>query len=205
MSNDTDRRAAEALRPRTFRLWDALTFGLGAALLTLMTILGSLRSENWERARTALVVAWIVACVAWAMYGGLLYMRWRLARSVEFVTRHGLLVAPSGFAVSLADVEGETDRFLNLWLAATPIVPTAGDKLVGVLVAFKSLPFQAHGRPGKLAGLYHPATKTIQVGWAAPLSRSALAHELGHCVYGQQTGVWGEDAYHEFASSRGLP
>lgn len=190
-------------KPKVFYWWDAVTFGGLAALLSLASVIGWLRPENhWQ----PLLAGTVVALGAWGIYGILLRRRWQYVSSIAFTTVQGVSVIPAGFICPRADFEDDMANLIHLWMTNAPeYASKILSALDGVVVTFKPLPFEIHGRPGKLAGLTYPRSKQSLVGYKMPLKSSALDHELGHIIYGNATGNWDEGAYHTFAKERHLP
>ncbi len=196
-------------RPKVVRPFDLATFTAAAAVLTALAIGAQIYPQETEAVRTVgRTIAWVAAVVAWAANAWYYSMRYRFVRSIAFVTRHGLLVRPEGFSVSRADVEAETERFVETWTAATgdEILPRRA--ISGVLVTFAPFPFQSHGTDGLVSGLAWPSKAAIAVGYPGDLERSAFAHELGHVVFDamrRRGDVPSAMGYHQFASEHGLP
>lgn len=187
-------------RFRIFRLRDALTVGGVCLFFTITLIMGHLRPEN--EGNPALKAHLAVTLVGWAIYGFLLWQRWRWVKSIAFVTKHGIGVIKKSYRVDQAEFEAEVDAVIGKFLKLDASWERrAREALDGLLVIWKPFPFEAppgSKRPGFFAGMYYPATKVAMVGHRLPLSSTALGHEVGHVIFGCTTGEWSEEDFHHF-------
>jgi hypothetical protein len=133
-------------------------------------------------------------CPAYLTNGGL----------IDYRTRHGIGVVENGWEVGQPAVEAAIDETLAAWRAKAPELGDPARALAGAHVVLRPLPFHRPCPVAACAGSIYYG-RTVYVGVALPLSRSALAHELGHLIYRGLTGQEGEVAYQAFAKERGLP
>lgn len=166
--------------PSVFKWSDALSFGLAAVVATALSIWAQAVAKA---APVGFVIMWITAAGFWFIYAMLLRMRWQFKRSIEYVTKHGVLVAHDNAlreGPARAAVEAEIDRVCKLWSSVAPL-DVIDASLKGALLVWKPFPFDAKQfRPGLFAGLAWPARKTLWVGYRDHLDETALGHELGH-------------------------
>jgi len=185
-------------RPSLFVLRDVLIWGgiglLITALALLLTIYGNLDPQ-------ASAIFWVMAISSWAPYLVSLVKRIKFVRSIAFITKDGLAVIPGNFTVPQEEVERVTEDVLTRWKKATGV--HGADLLKGYVVFFRPFPLTDAG--GTLAGFTLPGDKHIHIGLNSAVSSSALAHELGHVIYGNWKGKFENPECHAFMSANGLP
>jgi hypothetical protein len=181
---------------QTFRWRDFLSFALPACVLTGAAIASSVNGKN--KFLPAIIGMWMVAVIAWAIYGYLLYKRWKRSSGVTFVTGHGMPVIAGGRPVTREQVEAEVERTFDLWGIRAGTRRPIPDDVRGVVLVFRDFPFASHGK--ELAGLQQD--NVIVVGWRANLAETALGHELGHFLYRYVFNFSGD--FHEFEKAKNL-
>ncbi|UCC74972.1 MAG: hypothetical protein JSV86_10600 [Gemmatimonadota bacterium] len=171
------------LKPDVFQWWDFFTYGLFAIFATVLGVL-AVRSRRRNSDKKWWQWAGLAVVVAFFWFGYIMVLSWRadLADRVACVTKHGLVMVEDGGVVPVCeDVEAETERVLAAWDRAG--VDGRSALNVGVMVFIKPMPFGLHTKPGKYAGFAKPYARAIAVGFdGRELSRTALAHELGHVI-----------------------
>jgi hypothetical protein len=188
-------------RPKVFRWVDALTHGLAAVVATVLAVLVQLH----DNPLAGKVVTWVVAVGFWFVYAMLLRWRRDVFGSIDYVTNHGLYVVARGYPVKRAEVEAITEHVLDRWetVSEWPGVRRSVERL---FVFWEAYPFEHHKRPGfKWAGFRSELDRGIIVGYRDPLATTALAHELGHQVFGSWRGTHTDAEFTEYAGLHDLP
>jgi hypothetical protein len=185
--------------PPIFRLKDALTFGLGALLVTCMMIAAHFYGRQPPG---GMAIGWAVAGGAWLIYAALIIQRWQKQSGITFLTDYGTAVHACGFPVLKTAVEAEIRETILAWHTRIPEWRGRPQQIVrDLIIVFHDQPFRLWNRT--LNGAYDPDTRTVHVGFKTPLSTSALSHELGHAFYHVITGK--PLGYEGFAAKRGVP
>ena len=139
------------MRPSVFRWIDAATFGVAALLATAAAVWGQLTPQRGS----AYFVTWLTAAGFWFVYAMLLLNRWRLRRSVWYVTRHGLLIMRTKLRpLPLGkEVEDATEDVLAAWERVCD-QHDVRESVRGLFVIWKPFPFAHRARLGfKFTGL----------------------------------------------------
>jgi hypothetical protein len=182
-----------------FRLSDLLTFGAFGALLTVLA--GIVYANGVTGEPLALMI--FIAVIAWAIYGLVVYGRYKLTRRITYITKQKVAVITNGFSAKKEDVESIIDKVIADWNAAIGWSGSA-KALEGFFVEFRAYPVKMHSRPN--AGLFAGFTtgNGSVVGYKDDLSTTALFHELGHKVHWQWTGEANNDECHKFMAEHNL-
>jgi hypothetical protein len=208
----------ESRKPRAWNLLDFLTFGALGVLTSVAALCVSILGVDEGPAAQGIALLWTTSAVFWGLYFGLVYYRHRAYAPFTLETRHGLLVNPNGYDISVDELEAETERFISLYFGYVPRVRALlQDKVHWVVFRPRLIP---HPNPGlakkgvKVWGFLHAAGNYIEVSfadragepeYAKPLRETALAHELGHSVLGKHLEGWDQKEHHEFMHRHGLP
>lgn len=191
--------------PSVFTLWDALTFGLMALIVTVLALIVTFNGRNkntvwWRWAGLYLVVA-----MFWAGYVGAIKWRYDLKQRVTCVTPHGtIFVKDGGVVPGCTELTNEIDRTLDAWRLVPDFkVP---EKLK-IMVFIKPVPFTPHTSPGnKFAGFAKPFGNMIGVGFdGRPVGQTALAHELGRVILFKASEKQDEAMFKSYADQYGVP
>ncbi len=201
--------SCEDKRPSAWNLFDALTFGLLAVLVTGLA--AYVQAHDVVGPVDSKPLTWVVAGAFWVIYGLLLRARYRFIQSYDLVLSTGTMVQTNGYKVPRAAFETELRRVCSLW---TPHFTSAQEILERkrVWVRFEPgllvVPFSKN-TPRTFAGLTSMGGESVRVTYRGdplkPLEQTAFAHELGHVIIGRATNEWDNDAHHKFMSERKLP
>lgn len=188
-------------KPNVFNLKDALTFGLGAAIITVIAVLVCLRSDNEPIGK---VVTCIIAGLSWLPYLYLVYRRWSNIEGITYETPQGLYVNVGIYTEFLEKdlVTAAVTDVCNEWFDRSGLAGTK-DALRGWLLTWEPKPFSYRGK--WYNGVTLPDQKVITVGFTSPISSTALSHEIAHVLYHAGTGVWDDVAMTKFAEEKHLP
>ena len=200
----------EEKRPSPWNLWDALTFGAIAALVTCVAIYAQVNGiEGHPR---AYVHMWVVTAAFWSVYLLLVRARSKFIESYDLVLSTGMMVQTNGYKISRTEFETELRRVCSLWF---PHYPRAQEFLeqsrIWVRFESKILEKRAFSRstPRTFAGLTSMGGESIRLTYfedpLKQLEQTAFAHELGHVILGRATNSWDNDQHHKFMQERKLP
>ena len=200
-------------KPSPFTLWDFLTFG---GLAILVTAAAAYIQFGTDQNTEAYALMWVTAAGFWFVYAMLVRARWLWTRNVAFVTDQGLCVIfKDGCSYPQAEVEVEHTQMMEQWqqvlnsLGAKLEVPKAflpnffGDY---AFVTFKQGPL-THVKyyKLKLAGYTIGRHCIVGVDKLTSLHNTAFQHELGHVVYSTWKGFDNNnDEQHAFIKQHGL-
>lgn len=186
------------MRFSVITLADLFFFALLPGFFSVAMVIASFTSGNPVE---GLVIGW-VAIALWAGIGfHLLWSRAHQSPKLQYSTRHGLTVAwtqPS-YAVSREAVERITEATL---LKMERRFPDAGKALQGCLLLFREPVWTQLTTCRRVAG--EQDYSLLTVGWADPLEKSALAHELAHRVLQVYAGDPSEQEAHHVLYELGL-
>jgi hypothetical protein len=199
-------------KPNPFNLWDFITFGGAAILVTVAAILVQLTDQDFQ----AYALMWTTAAGFWFVYAMMVRTRWTWYRNVSFVTDQGLCVVfKDDCSYPQVEVEAEHTQMMEQWqqvlnrLGVKLEVPKAfrpnffGDY---AFVTFKKGPL-THVKyyKIKLAGYTIGRHCIVGVDKLASLHNTAFQHELGHVVYSTWKGFDNNnDEEHAFIKEHGL-
>lgn len=169
-------------------LLDTLVFGVPALLMTVL----------WGLQIPFGGFLLFAGLAFWLAYGTILRARWKLVHNINYVTKHGILVISRKLPVMQADVEAEVDRIVSSWEGVG--VPTAR-ALNGLVLFWMPFPDVHYSQPR-----FHRLGLTedpdgIAVGYRADISKTRLAHELGHVFLGTRQ----DSELYAFTKTHGLP
>lgn len=202
--------STQAKRPSAWRWFDALTFGVPSLVVTCLTLYVTLGSSTLGTQEYALM--WVCSAAFWAIYGALVWSRYRFIQRYDMVLSTGTMVRTNGFRASRADFEAEIRRVLLLW---SPYVMDAQSLLERhrIWVTFEAEPLKklrfTRNQPRTFAGLTRAGGEAVKISYFEdpdkPLETTAFAHELGHIILGRSTDSWSNDEHHEFMKLHKLP
>lgn len=192
------------MRPRAFRFLDLATFGLAALIITVFAIFVQTTKQRMD----AYGLMWATAGCFWAIYGAVVYLRWKFIQSYPIFLTGGILVNPDKYETSDKVLGKEVQRVLALY---EPFVPRAAALIAdtNVWFTFRPGPFP-HPQilNAKVAGFVTVGGESGQIGYTAvdqPIEKTAFAHELGHVILGRAWDDWDEEKHHAFMKKNGLP
>lgn len=172
-------------------------YGGAALLVTTLAIAATFVGEGSVQSKIAV---WAIAFGAigtwlWLHLRRVFAARW-LKGHTAFVTKHGIRVMDTGYAVSQGYMEQLVDQYIHanvdsLGFEKLTLVDALGHPrvFIGIKLTFTTLPFSHASRPDypKLAGLSNLKDRWMIIGWQEELERTALIHELDHFVRGPCT------------------
>lgn len=124
-------------------------------------------------------------------------------RPNSFITSHGLMVATNGYSVKKEYIEKITENTISKWEAATNWIGVRHSvEFLPIVVYFREKPFEVQCHTCNLNGLF--VNRGLIIGYDYNLQRTALAHEIGHCIHAHWTGEISEKKSHEFMKEYGL-
>ena len=172
-------------------------YGGAAFVLVVLALAATLVGEGSLQSKIAV---WVIALGALAVWAWLRVGKWRASRRLKdntlFVTKHGIRVMDTSYAVSQGYLEQLVDQYIHANVASLGFEKlTLVDAqnyprvFIGIKLTFTTLPFSHSSRPDypKLAGLSNLKDRWMIVGWQEELERTALIHELDHFVRGPCT------------------
>lgn len=186
-------------RFKTFRLIDALTFGLVAFIITAIVVFVSIKDPHMPLEPRALF--YTVAASSWFIYGSFVYYRYKLLKRITFITKHGIGVITNNFNVDKDNFELIVDNTVINWVSATNCFDCE-KSLDGFCVIFEQYPVKHHSIKGNLAG-YMIGDNAV-VGYNEDLNKTALGHELGHRIHAEWSGYADMEESHQFMSDNNL-
>lgn len=185
---------------KLFRLPETLIFLAVLSLPTGAFIYACLNGLSAEPQAFALML--VVTITFWLCYVGFLISRKIYLNKITFVTKDGLGIINNGFDVIQEDVEGLTAETILRWNDACKFNRSAS-AMEGLVIEFKSFPVNPDNRNfGSLAG-YLVGGKAV-VGYKTDLKTTAFQHELGHAIHHEFTGIWDNEACHNFMKLNNL-
>ena len=200
----------EDLRPGPWRLEDALTFGGVSGLVTAVAVYAQVMGSDGPASGQTLL--WVVSAAFWAIYGVLVWARWRFIASFDLVLPNGMMVRTNGYKAPLVEFEKELEGVKTLW---SPHIPRAAELLrqSRVWVNFEAKKLKLSGfvqeTPKLFAGLTSMGGESMRLTYfedpVLPLSKTAFSHELGHIILGRSTGSWDNTTHHAFMKEHSLP
>ena len=191
--------------PQVFTLWDALTFGLMAVIVTVLALVVTFNGLNRDKPWWRWVGLYLVVLLFWGGYANVVKWRYDLKQRVVCVTPHAtIFVKDGGVVPDCTDVTKEIDRTLDAWRKVPDL--TIPDKL-DLMVFIKPFPFEMHKHPGnKFAGFAKPWDAMIGVWFdGRPVEKTALAHELGHIILFKAGQKQDETTFKSYADQYGVP
>lgn len=155
----------------------------------------------------ALALMLVMASLYCAICVIIFWTRWKLIQQISYETKHGIYILCNGFPVAQKDVERITDDTINKWVV---VLQNKGVKEPYnlAIISLKSLWIKWESFPiinsfGKFAGF--AVGKNVTVGYKDLLETTALAHELGHYIYGKWTNTFENTDCHQFMKDNNLP
>lgn len=202
----------EEKRPSPWNLFDALTFGGAAALMTCAAVYTQVNGIS-SGPKSGYALIWLVAVLSWGVYLLLVRDRQKFIQSYDLVLSNGIMVKTNGYKAARWDFEFELSRVIEQW---TPHFPRSSALLTQdrVWVSFDdkllTVPESRAGKaPRTFAGLTSMGGSGIRLTYFGnpdtPLTATAFAHELGHVILGRATNAWDNDEHHTFMRDRHLP
>jgi hypothetical protein len=191
--------------PKVFTLWDALTFGLMALLVTILALVVTFNGRNKHKSWWQWGGLYLVVVMFWAGYVGVVKWRYDLKQRVTCVTAQGtIFVKDGGVAPDCTELTNEIERVLEAWRKVPDFKVI--DNL-DLMVFVKPMPFELHKSPGnKFAGFAKPYDHMIAVGFdGRPVEQTALAHELGHIILFHAGKKQDEETFKSYADQYGVP
>lgn len=175
---------------------DLVTFGAPGVIATALTIYAY--TQGISGSPLALLI--VTSAAFLAIYVALVCYRYSLISKITFTTKHGLHIIDNGFPVDKAEVEAVTETTIHDWSAILS-PDRCQDSISELVVSFEQYPIY-HNTMGKLAG--YAIGDNVVVGFKKPLDSTALAHELGHFIYKEYSGVFDNKQCHAFMKEHGL-
>jgi len=183
---------------KIFRLSDALTFGLISLIVTIVTVYISFTVILDFESKAIL---YTTALSFWAIYGLLIYFRYKWLQKITYVTYHKINIVSNNFDISHLDLETIIENTISKWENVTKWNNCA-NALEDVIVIFKKFPISHRSTIGKLAG--YTIGKNIVVGYKEDLKYTALSHELGHVIYSAWKKSNSNQEQHDFIKNNNL-
>lgn len=189
------------MRPRLFKLIDIAIIIL-ATFISFLFINVAVEVDNIQ----AVILMLIMALSGWAAYGYVLWKRAVYYSAIRYKTKHGLWVAPYDTGVTRKMVEDEIDRTVSMWEDVTRrhLVPDYEDWILEIKKDVLPHPF--YGALGPQFNGYILGNKiVVGHGTRRPMTRTALAHEIGHLLHAKLTGKMRDQECHQFMERNRLP
>lgn len=187
-------------RFKLFRWYDALSFGLAAVLVTILTTYVTFTGGATMTFGVA-ALFWVVAASFWFIYLSLVLYRAKWLRKIAFITKHGIAVIPNEFDIDQKTFERIVDETISKWVIATGWA-NCGPTLNNFCVIFKPYPIRLDSKLGNLAG--YVIGDNCVVAYNEALDKTALAHELGHRIHVAWVGYPDMQESHQFMSENNL-
>jgi hypothetical protein len=194
-------------RPSAFTLMDFLAIACVALVMTVLAVWAI--AENGTGGLPVL----LPAIVGWVLYVWAVHIRKEFLARYPHMTPHGILVN-LGIAEgqwTMSDVILEVERSLKLTAAALGIELDKARQILSeshVYLTFQRGPIQhPQDRKVKVAGFITYRGQFMHVGVEPSmmlLSKTALAHEVGHVILGRFWDDWDQKRHHEFFKAHKL-
>lgn len=152
------------------------------------------------------ILSSLVSIILLAYYMGVIISRYNIFKDYDLEIKYGIRIKLNGYNKSKEQLETEIDRITAMY---SSYVNSPGKYFENdwVFIDFKNKVITMTERNLKVMGFVTVGGthgEVVYLDRDIALSRTALAHELGHIILGRAWNNWDEEKHHKFMSDNNL-
>lgn len=196
-------------KPSWFKLWDLVSFGIPIVAIVGLNIYMMVHGFEAKHHTQALILCWVVAASFLGIYLALLKMRFDSLKEFRWYPTYGFMLHIDDYRLPEDGVlDGSVWKTIQAWSKLHPKAEEILKSDVNWVWFKKDLNENdknlAHQ---KVKGFTVAVSHMMAIDYDTttdPLDKTAFEHELGHIIFGFDTGNWDQAAEHAYIKTNGL-